>query len=265
MKIDLHTHTHYSDGKLSPKELIDLAIKRNVKYLSITDHDILTALPEAIEYSKDKPINFISGIEISCTPPRGKSIHIVGLYINPEDEKIKEIGQKILERKKQGFIDKIDFINKKLGVDMKIEDIKKRSQGQATFTHIAIEMINRRIFKDMDSAVKSLLKGGGFYIEKERQAHTSAEDAIKIIHKAGGVAILAHLAKYKNHNKYITEEEQEELVKELKGYGLDGLEVYIAESTESETKFVKNLANKYSLKISCGSDFHDEKESQCQN
>ena len=83
MKIDLHTHTYYSDGSFSPKYVIDQAIERNVKYLAITDHDVIKGLKEAEDYSKNKPIKFIPGIEFSAKVNfSNDEIHLVGLYFN---------------------------------------------------------------------------------------------------------------------------------------------------------------------------------------
>ena len=83
MKIDLHTHTTASDGKLTPTELIDLAIKRGIKAIAITDHNNINGIEEAVKYSQGKNIEFIPGIEFSANPGElDKEIHIVGLFID---------------------------------------------------------------------------------------------------------------------------------------------------------------------------------------
>jgi len=259
MKVDLHTHTHFSDGSISPKDLVNLALARGIKVLAITDHDGMTAVPEAIDYAKDKDIEIIPGIECSTTDKvSGNSLHIVGLYVDYNHEGLKKICSDILARKRIGFLKVIDYINEVLNLDIKAETIMKRSEGQATFVHIAMELVDMGVFDSISEAISSFQKGGEFYIKRKTELFLDAREVIKVIHEAGGVAILAHLSKYKNHNKFITQEEQEVLVKRLKSYGLDGIEVYISDCAKEDTLFVKSLAEKYNLKVSGGSDFHCE-------
>jgi len=85
-KIDLHLHTAASDGSLSSEELIELAVKKNMKAIAITDHDSVSGIKEALEYAKNKNIILIPGIEISCFEPGlyENPVHIIGLFINPK-------------------------------------------------------------------------------------------------------------------------------------------------------------------------------------
>ena len=87
--IDLHVHTKASDGEKSPEELIDLAISKNIKAIAITDHDTVEGLETAVNYSKDKDILVIPGIELEVTTQRGQ-MHILGLFINYNNEEFKQ-------------------------------------------------------------------------------------------------------------------------------------------------------------------------------
>ena len=112
-QIDLHIHTNASDGDYSSKEIIDLAIKKRMKSIAITDHDTVSGLKEAIEYSKGKPIELISGIEISCEEKDIKHIHILGIFIEPENKYLKDF---ILSKKKPSINQAIFLIKKSGGI-----------------------------------------------------------------------------------------------------------------------------------------------------
>ena len=92
VKIDLHMHSNHSDGEFPPKELVDIVAKKKISVMAITDHDRATSNKEAGDYAKEKGIEYINGIEITATPPKGvRELHIVGLFINSENEEIKNI------------------------------------------------------------------------------------------------------------------------------------------------------------------------------
>ena len=118
-------------------------------------------------------------------------------------------------------------------------------------------LLEKGYVKTIKEGILSMIKGGPCYIEYTDKTIPVSE-SIKIIHEAGGFAILAHLSAYKNENKFKTFEEQEELIKELIKYGLDGLEIYIPSATKEEIKFGEEMAKRYNLKLSGGSDFHNE-------
>jgi hypothetical protein len=94
-KIDLHIHSNNSDGNLSYKKIIDIALKKDIKAIAITDHDKATINKKAGIYAKNKGIEYIPGIEITTTPPKNiKELHIVGLFIDSENKEIKKIEEK---------------------------------------------------------------------------------------------------------------------------------------------------------------------------
>lgn len=259
MRIDLHTHTYHSDGSLSPKELVDFAIKRNIKLLAITDHDVISGVREVRDYSKSKNIVVIPGIEITSSVKNKKeTIHIVGLYIDINSNKIKEMSDKIIKLKKYKTQKRLKLINKIFGGNINLEDLKKKTKGTPGLPHIGMVLLDKGYVKTIGEGIRSMTKGGICYINFSDKI-ISAKEAIHIIHDAGGIAILAHLSAYKNEKKFITFEEQESLINELVEYGLDGLEIYIPDATKEEIAFGKRMAKKYNLKLSGGSDFHDEK------
>ena len=259
MKIDLHTHTYYSDGILSPKELVNLAVKREIKILAITDHDTISGVEEAIKFAKNKNIKVIPGIEISAVVKCSKDpLHIVGLYIDSASIALKNFLNKITDLKEQKTAKRLELINKYFNADISYEDLKAKTRGNPGLPHIAMVLFDKSYTNSIEEGIKLMTKGGACYTDLSSKT-ISSKEAIKIIHNSKGIVILAHLAAYKNVNKFVTFEAQEQLVKELVNYGIDGLEIYIPDITNKEIAFEKRLAKKYSLHISIGSDFHDEK------
>ena len=258
MKIDLHTHTFYSDGSFSPKFVIDRAIKRNVKYLAITDHNVIKGLKEAVNYSKDKPIKFIPGIEFSARVSLCKDeIHLVGLYFNIDNKKLNDFSQEIIVNKLDKTKNRLNLLNQKLSTCITINDVKKKTLGVPGLPHIWMVLVDLGLAKDLKEA-REIVNKNLESLKSDKDKNIHVKDAIELIHNAGGVAILAHLSAYKNENKFKTHKEQEDLVKELVSYGLDGIEIYIPNLSEEDKNFGETICKKYKLKASIGSDFHNE-------
>jgi predicted metal-dependent phosphoesterase TrpH len=259
MKIDLHTHTYFSDGSFSPSNVVEKAIKENVKYLAICDHEVITGVKEAIEFSKGKDIKVIPGIEVStnvsCSPD---IIHIIGLYFDINSEEMIHLSDAVLLQNKQRIIEIIKKVNIYFNIDISYEDLEKIAKGFPSHAHIIYLLLKLGKVKDAFEAKRYISEGGDCYVRFPLNFH-HARELIKIIHDSGGVAVLAHLSFYKNENKFITYRAQEDLIKELVSYGIDGIEIYVPKVGKEDIRFGKSMAKKYNLKISCGSDFHDEK------
>jgi len=204
MKIDLHTHTIYSDGSLSPKEIIDLAIKRKVKILSITDHDVVSALSSALKYSEGKDIEIITGIEISSKVRCSKEkIHMVGLYFNHKHKKIKELSNRKIKLRKIKIRKILRLVNNYFKTNITFNEIKAKTKGFPSVPHIAMVLLDKKLVKSIKEGIKALIKGGPCYL-KQLYDEIYADEAIKIIHEAGGIAVLAHLSMYKYEDKFKT-------------------------------------------------------------
>src|SRR4030042_3575683 len=143
MKIDLHVHSTTSDGKFSPKELIDQAISIKMKAIAITDHDSIDGLKEAIDYSKGRKIEFVPGVEFSANP-RGlaKEIHIVGLFIDYSHEAI----TKLLVRQEESrvntckkMIEKLNELGYKITYEEAKNEAKREKFGKPIIASILIK------------------------------------------------------------------------------------------------------------------------------
>lgn len=250
MKIDLHSHTYYSDGHLSPAELVLRAHQMQLDVLAITDHDTTQALAEArhAQAQEKRHLEIISGIELT-TRWHGFDIHILGLYFDEHDEQLQ---QRLLEQTRTR-VDRARQICVKLakcGIENVFDDaMVKVGQGQITRAHIAQVLLER-------SEVSSFQGAFTKYLGKDKRAFVSAQwidiaTAIQWIHEAGGVAAIAHPASYDMKTKWL-----KRLLSEFKSLGGDGMEVTHPNMQPTKKELLAKLALEYDLKAVVGSDFH---------
>jgi len=245
MLLDLHTHSTASDGTLSPEELILEAAHKNLKYLSLTDHDTIEGLSQ-ISTVPDG-LTFIKGVEISAEFP--KTLHILGYGFDPKhtelNHTLKELQDFRLNRNKK-MIENM----KKLGFVISLEDLEKEAGGEVIGRpHFANLFAKKGYTKSYQEAFDNYLdKGKPLYLNKKR---LHPDNAIKLLLDAGGIPVIAHPYQTK-----LNDEKLEELVAELTDYGLMGIEVFYSKHTPDQIRFYKYLADKYGLLITAGSDFH---------
>ena len=245
--IDLHTHSHFSDGSMSPTDLVKLAKECSLKAISLTDHDTIDGLDEFMEAGKQYGIEVIPGIEFSVVST-GET-HILGYNI---DYKYEEFYSALDRVKKLRLENNVRTQNalQALGFDVTVEDVRKISPvGNIGRAHFARVMAD----KGYASSVKEAF---ALYLDKGKPGYNSLrlltpEDAITLIKNAGGKAYLAHLHLTKMEGK-----ELEDYLIRLKEAGLDGIEGYYTEYTPEMQDTYQALAKKYGLLLSGGSDFH---------
>ncbi|MDF2178776.1 PHP domain-containing protein [Aliiglaciecola sp. CAU 1673] len=250
MKIDLHCHSHYSDGLLSPQELIDRAHNMQVDVLAITDHDTVAAIDEALAYQagQKRKLTIIPGIEIS-TRWHGFDIHILGLNIDHRHPefcvRLKEQAERREERARE-IADKLA----KAGIEGVYEDAQKLAgPGQLTRAHFARVLVSRNQVKDFDGAFQH-------YLGKDKRAFVKPKwpeigEAVSWIKDAGGNAVLAHPARYDLSAKWLRR-----LLIEFAQAGGHGMEVIHPQLAPDMKRQLASYAMEYGLAASCGSDFH---------
>lgn len=241
---DLHIHSSYSDGAYTPEEIIDIARKNEVKYISITDHDSIGG--QYINSKGIEDIKIISGIEFSAEYNE-MELHILGYCIDVNNERLRE-SVKMLNDKRLERVQKIITNLKEYDIQLEIDELYKNNNETLGRSHIANAMVEKGYFANYKQAFqKFLIKGKPGY---ERGFKLSYKEAIDIIKSAGGVAVLAHPGQiYKRM-------EVEKIIKELKCFGLSGVEVYHPSHDKGDSNEFYNLAKKYKLTITGGSDFH---------
>lgn len=247
-QIDLHTHSNASDGSMTPAEVIEAAKKANLKAIALTDHDTIDGIYEALEAAERFDIECIPGIELSAFY-KELEIHIVGLFLNIEDEKFKKRlcdFRQIREKRNIEMIQKMQ----EAGIDITLEKLQE-TEGNSVITraHLARYLLRIGYIHSISEAFdKYLSPGMPFFVPK---TGVSSKDCIETIRENGGVAILAHPLTYK-----FSRAELIECIETLKSYGLQGMETYYSTFSEADHRDMKRLADIYGLLYSGGSDFH---------
>jgi len=246
---DLHVHTCHSDGTYTPEQLVKESIKRGVSALAIVDHDTTGAISEALAQAQGTDLEIIPGIELTAQH-ENQEIHILGYFLDYQNKEL-------LEKLKLVQLNRIERVYKIIenleGIGLKLNPETVFSiSGQATVgrMHIARALVQ-------DGLVGSTAEAFRKYIGDKSPAYVlgfrlSVFEAIKLIHAACGVAVLAH--PYMLYN--------DTLIAEFASYGLDGLEVYYPEHSQAMVNFYLDLAKKLDLLVTGGTDFHGSAKPQ---
>ena len=243
---DLHTHTHFSDGSLSPTELIELAEARGLSAIALTDHNSIGGVPELLSAARGKRVSAIPGIEFS-TDYMGVELHVLALGIEPRSyPEINRLVDEVTERKRaaiEGLI--TDLIEAGYKIDR--ENIHRGACGIVNRAHVATELV-RCGYADSrkDAFARILYSGGPFYRSPQ---YVGTLECVNFIKDIGAVSVLAH--PFLN----LDDEGVVRVLGELRGR-LDGIEVLYSEYDAALTRRSIELAEQFSLKPSGGSDFH---------
>ena len=248
MKADLHNHSFYSDGVLSPKELVMLASKASCDMFSLTDHDTTEGVIEAKSQAEKIDLSFISGVEISAFW-KNSTIHIVGLGIDINSDFLQS-GLDFNKSLRKDRAEKIAIGLLRCGIKDALEKAQNISGGHMlTRTHFAQMLIQEGYCKDMKSVFRRYLIGkkpGGVSVEWK-----SFDEVINWIQSAGGKAFIAHPFRYG-----MTRTKIRQMLIDFKKAKGDGIEVVNANSSEDEIALGNQWSIEFDFISSCGSDFH---------
>lgn len=250
-KIDLHTHTIFSDGIYSPFELIKLANQNGISALSITDHDTIYGYEEALNFAKDFGIELIPGVEIS-TDIDDKEIHLLALFIDPKNEELRKY---LTFFRDERFYRAKRIVGKlrNLGLQITIDDVMAQAKNSAVGRpHIAYALIELGLVKNYQEAFDRYI--GDYSPAFERKIHVSVQSALKLISDSGGLSFVAHPGNMKEH-----------FLIRLINAGIDGIEVIHPSHSENQVQFYRGIVNQYCLLETGGSDFHGGKKLDNEN
>ena len=246
-RIDLHTHSTASDGTFSPTELMRAEAEAGLSAIAMTDHDTLDGLPEARAEAERLGIELVPGCELSLEYA-GLPTHMLALFVeSPAGAVAGELNRVQLARSQRNerMLEKLRTV----GVHLRMEDVARLAGGMVGRPHIAQAMLSAGVVKTFDEAFGRFLGNGGLaHIPKEK---LTPREAIDAVHADGGLAILAHPCLLTLQARHL-----EAILTDLKGLGLDGVEVYYTEHSERYTIEVARLADSLGLLKSGGSDFH---------
>lgn len=246
--VDLHVHSNKSDGSYTPAELVSYALEKGLSAFALTDHDTTEGLAEAMEASKDQPVEVIPGIEFS-TEYEGRDIHILGLFIDYEEEQFK----KHLIAFQQSRITRNEKMCARLseaGIDITYDALLSEFPGSViTRAHYAKYLLAHGYTKSMKEAFERYVGDNcPYFVPREK---VTPVQAVKLILQSHGIPILAHPPLY-----HMGKERLDTLISTLADAGLMGIEAVYSTYCASEEREMKALAKKYNLCISGGSDFH---------
>lgn len=261
MYSDLHLHTKYSDGKLSVEETVREARKKNIELLSITDHDSIEGVSEAVKISRDYDITCISGMELSCRNenneidfPQDISIHILAYNLDYENEGLKLYLKEYHYQRKRILLELLNELSE-YGFDTKYEDISVIAGSQMRIQDIINHINSSFVCKVKKEKYIKLAKS---YYKKLFMRDSTLNDAIGIIKNAGGIPVLAHaFFSYRDYD-IITNNEQSvsSLISYLCELGIEGIEVFYSRYNEQQIEWLFEKAQKNNLMVTAGSDFH---------
>ena len=247
--IDLHTHTNCSDGTDSPRELVNKAIVQGLEVLGISDHDTTSGWKEAIETLRGS-LKLALGSEISCLTNDGVSVHMLGLLFDPDHEEM----QRVLEETRDGRLPRMRKMIEKMraeGMDISIEDVHNAMPAGATMgrPHLADALVAKKIVKSRDEAFVDLLHNESrFYVS---HAAPTPVEAIALIKRAGGVAVIAH--PFASLRGQIMKADD---FADLVAAGLSGIEVDHRDQNPDERAMLRNIAHELDLVVTGSSDYH---------
>ena len=247
--IDLHTHTNCSDGTDSPRELVNKAIVQGLEILGITDHDTTSGWLEATDSFRGS-LKLVLGSEISCLTTDGISVHMLGLLFDPNHVEM----QQVLEETRDGRLPRMRKMIEKMraeGMDISIEDVKNAMPIGATMgrPHLADALVAKKIVKSRDEAFVNLLHNESrFYVS---HAAPTPVEAISLIKRAGGVAVIAH--PFASLRGQVLKAEN---FADLVAAGLNGIEVDHRDQNPDERGMLRTIAQELDLVVTGSSDYH---------
>jgi hypothetical protein len=247
--IDLHIHSIYSDGTNSIKEIFEIAKQLNLKQISITDHNCIDGSLEALKYLNQYSIDFVIGIELSCLY-KNNEVHLLGYFSKDTKnfDSIYEFIKKETKYKEEAQIQMIEKLNKK-GFQITNEELKLKNQGKSiNRVHIARLMLEKGYVSSINEAFDLYIgEDCDCYVQKKC---SSINQAIDVIHRSHGIAVLAHPYQYINHNM---EEYLQDIINDI-----DGIEAIHSSHTLLQIEELKRIANNYHKIITGGSDYHGD-------
>lgn len=256
LKKDLHMHTCFSDGALTPKELLDWRKSEGYELLAITDHDGIEGTILVAPYAEFIGVNFIYGIEFDSEDEIGKDIHILGYGFDPDEPQLKKaLFEIIMERARRN--DKFMAALNSRGYNITLDDIgsvnEGRFAGKPTF---AIILMQKGIVSSVQEAFNTIFQEPD--IKSIKKKTLSSKRVIDLIHGAGGLAVLAHPIEQRHRGETFEEfrPRMYELLDKMAGYGIDGIECYHPSADETQQEMLVAYAKEHGLMITRGSDFH---------
>ena len=247
-RIDLHLHTRYSDGSLTPAEVVTLAHQAGVTAMAITDHDIVDGIPHAREAATKLGIEIVPGVELSSRFD-GRELHVLGYFFDWQDPTLQAhmVRQRLSRQVRNPQI--IERLNA-LGLELSEDEVKAKAGSDSVGRpHIAQVLVDKRYVHDTREAFERYLgEGAAAYVPRTL---SDTREVITWVRDAGGVPVLAHPTWTRCEGEPLYR-----LCACLKEAGLLGLEVFYSTHNRKQISRYLELAKRLDLLVTGGSDFH---------
>jgi len=241
--VDLHMHTRLSDGLSTPRELLELVRSKNIDAFAVTDHDSLDGFRAVRELLKENDPELIPGLELSVSQGAG-DVHLLAYLVDPDDEQLNRAIDAFQKRRTERGRLMVDRL-KSMGINISYEDVEREAgHGAVGRPHVAEAMYRNGSIATYEAAfAKYIGNDGPAFVPK---VNFAPQEAIELVHSAGGLVVLAHPGIENAHEK----------IEALVEMGLDGIEIYHPSHKQSQTDRFRQLATDRGLLVTGGSDFH---------
>ena len=256
VKKDLHIHTCFSDGVMTPEAVIDRWASEGYRLISITDHDGIEGSLVGMDYARDKDIIQVAGIEFDSVDPLGRDLHILGYGFDPECPEMTDALDNILLERAARNDAMLAELNR-IGYSMTLDDIMKvndgRFIGKPTFATV---MVKKGYLSSSQEAFNTVFREPS--MRRIRKKTLSSEEVVDLIHKAGGLAVMAHPMEQRHLEESFDEFRPRLywILDRIVSYGIDGLECHHPSADKDQQKLLVEYAKEHGLMITRGSDFH---------
>lgn len=244
-RADFHTHTNASDGRLTPTELIDLAARRGVRIIAVTDHDSTEGLAEAeAAAAQHEGVTLVPGIEMSADIP-GDEVHILGYFLDYHDEEFQETLTRLRHARRDRGRSMVEKLHD-LGIDIPWERVEEiAGDGAVGRPHVAQVLLEKGYISSFQEAFEKYIgRNGPAYVERVK---LTPVEAVEMLVRIGGLPVLAHPSSLTQLGG---------LLQELKAAGLVGMEVYYQDYDEATRRRLARAAEEHGLLKLGGSDYH---------
>lgn len=244
--VDLHLHSTASDGTLKPGELVRRAAEEGFDTLALTDHDSVAGIAEAGEAAAAYGLRLIAGAELSCGAQ--KEIHVLGYGLNTHSEALLRFLSGLREQREERAARMVELLERN-GVPVSLARVHELARGVVARPHVARALVEAGHVATVSEAFDRYLGTGRCaYVPK---ADVKVADAVRLIHEAGGAAVLAHPMELGLGFTVL-----EPLIAEWKAQGLDGVEVWHPSAAGNHAQALLSIARREGLIVTGGSDFH---------
>lgn len=263
-RIDLHMHSSFSDdGEFSPKELLNLGRQAGLSYLSVTDHNCVRGVFEAQSLAGAYAIQVIAGVELDCVH-EGRNFHLLGYGFDYTNPVFAEIEQSIITQEQAAARKKIELFQSATGIPLSAAEVLDDAKDGIVTGELIAEILLKRPDAPEYELLLPYLDGGARsdnpyvnfywdYFAQGKPAYVqvhfiSMAEGVKLLHDAGGIAVLAHPGQNLQGDYAFLEQMIET--------GIDGIEVYSSYHGNAEAALFDAFARQHGLLVTCGSDFH---------